>query len=155
MKAEFLFVGKTTEKYLQEGIEHYLKRLVHYLPSAIQVVSASAAGDSAKAIASESEVLLSKIKPRDFVVLLDERGTELTSPELAGKMQQWMVQGHSRIVFVTGGAFGFNEVLRQRANFTLSASRFTFTHQMIRLILLEQVYRAMTILKNEPYHHGG
>lgn len=155
MKCEFIFIGKTTEKYLQEGVEQYLKRLKHYVPVSVTVLSAGSGTDPSRVIQSECDSILSVLKPRDVLVLLDERGTALTSVEFAGKLQQFMLQGYSRLVFITGGAYGVNETIRAKANLILSASAFTFTHQMIRLFLVEQVYRAMTILKNESYHHGG
>lgn len=155
MKCELFFIGKTTEKYLQEGIENYLKRLKHYLPVVVTQLNAGTGSDPGKIISSESMDVLSRIKPRDYVVLLDERGQGMQSTELANKMQQWMLQGFPRIIFIIGGAYGVNEELRKRANTVLSFSSFTFTHQMIRLFLVEQIYRAMTILKNESYHHGG
>jgi 23S rRNA (pseudouridine1915-N3)-methyltransferase len=154
MKFELFFVGKTSEKYLQEGIDQYVKRLQHYLPLKIHVIPPSTNTNKAKVLEEESEAMLKRLDSRDLLVLLDENGTVLTSVELAAKMQKWMLESHSKVVFITGGAYGFSESLRQRANFTLSASRLTFTHQMIRLILVEQLYRAMTIVRNESYHHG-
>lgn len=154
MKCELFFVGKTSEKYLKEGVDQYIKRLNHYLTVKEVIISASSLSDSMKAVNEEGASILSRIKPRDFVVLLDETGTFLTSPELASKMEKWMVDGYSKLIFVTGGAYGLSIELKQRANFILSASKFTFTHQMIRLILTEQLYRAMTIIRNESYHHG-
>ena len=103
---------------------------------------------------AECDDVLSRIKPRDLVVLLDERGVSLTSIEFSSKIQQWMVQGHQRLIFIIGGAYGVNEELKKKANIVLSVSSFTLTHQMIRLFLVEQIYRAMTIIKNESYHHG-
>lgn len=154
MKCEFFFVGKTSEKYLQEGIEQYMNRLKHYLPVSITVISPGAGGDPSKVIQTECNDLLSRLKPRDLLVVLDERGMSLSSIEFAGKIQQWMVQGYSRLVIIIGGAYGVNDEVRKRAQLVLSFSSFTFTHQMIRLFLVEQLYRAMTILKNESYHHG-
>ena len=96
---------------------------------------------------------MSKIQPRDFIVLLDERGKELTSRQLAAFIEKQMVAGTNRLLMITGGAYGVSDEVKQKVHYTLSASKFTFTHQMIRLLLTEQVYRAMTILKNESYHH--
>ncbi|MBK6837693.1 MAG: 23S rRNA (pseudouridine(1915)-N(3))-methyltransferase RlmH [Bacteroidetes bacterium] len=154
MKCELIFVGKTSEKYLQEGIDQYLKRLKHYLPVSISVIGQGAGGDTMKVIQSECSDILSRLKPRDLLILLDERGVALSSVEFAGKIQTSMVQGYSNMVFVIGGAYGVNDEVRKRANMILSFSAFTLTHQMIRLFLVEQIYRAMTILKNESYHHG-
>ena len=154
MKCELFFIGKTTEKYLQEGIEQYLQRLKHYLPVSITIIQSGAGTDPLKVIQAECEDVLSRIKPRDLVVLLDERGVSLSSIEFSSKIQQWMVQGHQRLIFIIGGAYGVNEELKKKANIVLSLSSFTLTHQMIRLFLVEQIYRAMTIIKNESYHHG-
>ncbi|MBP6335486.1 MAG: 23S rRNA (pseudouridine(1915)-N(3))-methyltransferase RlmH [Bacteroidia bacterium] len=154
MKCELFVVGKTTEKYLQEGINEYLKRLTHYLPSVTVIISPSSKTDAPKAIGEEGESMLKRIQPRDFVIVLDENGTLLSSKDLATKLEKWLTEGYSKIIFVTGGAYGIAESVKKRANFILSASKFTFTHQMIRLILTEQIYRAMTIVKNESYHHG-
>jgi len=154
MKCELFFVGKTTDKYLLEGLDIYMKRLSHYLPVSIVITSPSSHVDAKKAVEEEGVNILSRIKARDFVILLDENGSMLTSTELAQKLEKWMVEGYSRLIFVSGGAYGLSADLRKRANYVLSASRFTFTHQMIRLILAEQLYRAMTIIRNESYHHG-
>ena len=154
MKCELFFIGKTTEKYLQEGIEQYLKRLKHYLPVSITIIQPGSGTDPLKVIQAECDDVLSRIKPRDLIVLLDERGVSLSSIEFSSKIQQWMVQGHQRLIFIIGGAYGVNEELKKKANIVLSLSSFTLTHQMIRLFLVEQIYRAMTIIKNESYHHG-
>ena len=154
MKVEFLFVGKLSAKYLQEGIDVYLKRLNYYLPSTVIVLpSSSVKGNKKVAIKEEGVSLLKKISPNDFVVLLDETGKEFSSTQLSVLMNKSMVNAVSKMVFVTGGPYGINEDITARANLVLSFSKFTFTHEMIRLFLLEQVYRAMTILNNEPYHH--
>ncbi len=154
MKCEFFFVGKTSEKFLQLGVEEYIGRLRHYLPATVVIIPASAQVDARKALLEEGEIMLSQIKPRDLVIVLDENGSMLSSRELAQKMQKWMLEGFTKLIFVTGSAYGISEQLKKRANYLLSASRFTFTHQMIRLILSEQIYRAMTIIRNESYHHG-
>ena len=154
MKCELFFVGKTTDKYLLEGLDIYVKRLSHYLPVSTVITPPSSHLDSKKADEEEGLNILSRIKARDFVILLDENGSMLTSQELAQKMEKWMVEGYTKLIFVSGGAYGLSVGLKKRANYVLSASRFTFTHQMIRLILVEQLYRAMTIIRNESYHHG-
>lgn len=155
MKLEFLFVGKTSEKYLEEGIKIYLKRLNHYLPAAISVVpSSSVSGSKDVFVKKEAADIEKKITQRDFVVLLDEKGKELTSVQLSGLLEKSIVGGAAKIIFIVGGAFGVSESIRMRANLVLSFSKFTFTHQMIRIFLLEQVYRSMTIIRNESYHHS-
>lgn len=154
MKIEFFFTGKTTEKYLQTGVEQYLARLQHYVPVSLTSIVVQSNKDQGKILEEEAKMMLAKINPRDLVVLMDENGEMLSSPALAAKIQKWMNDGQVKIIFITGSAYGLHSSIKARANFTLSASRFTFTHQMIRLILTEQVYRAMTILRNESYHHG-
>jgi 23S rRNA (pseudouridine1915-N3)-methyltransferase len=101
----------------------------------------------------EEKSILSKIKQGDFLVVLDEKGEELGSRQLAVKIQKWMERGVGRIVFIIGGAFGISPELKKRTDFIFSVSKLTFTHQMVRLILVEQIYRSMTILRNEGYHH--
>ena len=155
MKLEFFFVGKTSESFLKNGVDEYLKRLKHYIPVTEIMIEPSrfSKTDAKKSIAEESEKMLKKIKPADFIVVLDERGKSLASEELAVLLEKHQQSGTQKMIFITGGAYGFSDAVRQRANLLLSFSKFTFTHQMIRLLLAEQVYRAMTILKNEKYHH--
>jgi 23S rRNA (pseudouridine1915-N3)-methyltransferase len=153
MKFEFYFIGKTTEKYLSAGIENYRGKLVHYMNTEIKIVPASAEKDKAKAMQDESRKFLKSVSPHDFVVVLDERGKQLSSVELATAIQETMNKSYSKIIFAVGSAYGTSAELKSRANLLLSISRLTFTHQMVRLIVAEQVYRAMTILKGESYHH--
>jgi len=155
MKIEFFFIGKTTEPFLKSGVDEYLKRLKHYIPVTEIIIEPSrfSKTDARKAIRDESERMLKKVKPADLVVVLDERGKSMGSEELAAWLEKHQQSGIQKIIFITGGAYGFSDEVRQRANLLLSFSKFTFTHQMIRLLLAEQVYRAMTILKNEKYHH--
>ncbi len=153
MKIEFIFIGKTTEKYLIEGIQVYFKRLQNYVQSDILILAASAYKTREKIIEEESKLILSKIAARDYIVLLDERGKQFTSRNFATFMEKQMLAGTNRLLFITGGAYGVSDELKSKAHFVLSASDLTFTHQMIRLLLIEQVYRGMTILKNESYHH--
>lgn len=155
MKTEFLFVGKLTTNYLKEGIELYLSRINHYLPASITVVSSAVTpGKKEYGLKKESEAIMKKIAANDFVVLLDERGKEYNSVQLSMLMNKFMVNGVSKIVFIVGGPYGISETISARANLILSFSKFTLTHEMIRLFLLEQVYRAMSILSHEPYHHS-
>jgi 23S rRNA (pseudouridine1915-N3)-methyltransferase len=153
MKLLLLFVGKTAEPYLKEGIDVYLKRLPNYISITSGIVPASASKEKKKSIEEESKSIQSKLLPGDFLIILDENGTHIGSRQLAGLFQKWMLQSIGRIVFVVGGPFGISNSLKERANYSLSVSKFTFTHQMVRLILVEQLYRAMTIIKNEAYHH--
>jgi len=153
MKFEFYFIGKTSEKYLSSGIETYYTKLGHYMKSEIKVIPGSTEKKKSKALRDESVRILKMISNNDFVIILDEHGKLLSSPELSKEIQAIMNKSFSRIVFITGSAYGIDGELKKRANLLLSFSKFTFTHQMIRLLLLEQVYRAMTILKGESYHH--
>lgn len=156
MKITLLLIGKTTTKYMQEGIELYVKRLAHYIPFEIRLlpdIKASKTLSSDKQKEMESLICLSAIGQSDYVVLLDERGKEMTSREFAGYIDKKMITVPKNLVFVIGGPYGFAESMYARANEKLSLSKMTFSHEMIRLFFVEQIYRAMTILKGEPYHH--
>ena len=154
MKIELFFAGKTTEAYLQTGIELYLGRLRHYAPVSVVIFPAASKKSDSRSPQDLSARMLAKLTPSDIVVVLDERGKPMTSEDLAGFIGRHQLGGARKMVFVTGDAHGLSEALRQRASFILSFSKFTFTHQMIRLLLAEQLYRAMTILRNEKYHHA-
>ena len=156
MKICFLVIGKTTEDYLKEGIAIYEKRLKNYISFEIKVLpelkkTSGLSFDQQKNM--EGKMLLSSIAPSDTLVLLDERGKDLTSSEFSIFFQKSMLQSVKSMVFVVGGPYGFSNEMNERANDRISLSKMTFSHQMVRLIFLEQIYRAMTILKNEPYHH--
>ncbi len=156
MKITLLLLGKTTEKYLEEGISIYAGRLKHYLSFHIEVIpelknTKNLSVDQQKQ--REAELIIKNIRPSDFVVLLDERGKQYTSAEFASFMEKNISTRSSDIVFIVGGPYGVDETIFKRANSSLSLSKMTFSHQMIRLFFTEQLYRAMTILKNEPYHH--
>lgn len=156
MKVEVWFLGKTKEKYLREGVEQYRKRLKHYLPiKFVEIPDIKQAGKLSSDTLKQKEgsILLGKIQPGDQVILLDEKGETPNSRELAHWMDKKLQAGASRLLLIVGGAFGFSEELYARADGKLSLSRLTFSHQMVRLFLLEQLYRAMTILRNEPYHN--
>jgi 23S rRNA (pseudouridine1915-N3)-methyltransferase len=153
MKVQCFFVGKTSVKYLEEGIQVYLKRLIHYLPVETIVIPSPNITNSSELVKKESDAILKKITEKDFVIVLDEKGKEHTSVQFADLMSKLMVRGLSKVVFIIGGAYGVSEEVRKRANLVLSFSKFTLTHQMIRLFLMEQLYRAMTIIRNEQYHN--
>ena len=157
MKITFIWTGKTSEKWLQEGIDVYLKRLQHYIPLTVDVVAAPKnmpKNDVEKQKEMEGDVILGRIAATDDVFLLDERGQTYTSEGLAEFLQKRMTANTKRLVIVAGGAFGFSEKLYRRANGQISFSKFTLSHQMIRLLLCEQIYRAFTILRGEQYHHA-
>lgn len=156
MKITFLVIGKTDEKYLNEGINGYLDRLKHYCKPEFKIIpdikNVKNLTKEAQKLA-EAEQILKNIKPTDFVILLDERGDQKTSPQLAKWFENLSLKSVSSVVMIVGGPYGFDEQIYKRANAQLSFSLFTFSHQMIRLMLVEQVYRAYTIIKGEPYHH--
>jgi len=154
MKFEFYFIGKTTENYLSQGIENYCRKLEFYMNSSIKILPVSSDKNMIKALKEESAKILKTISAHDYVIVLDEKGKSFSSVELADEIQKVMNHSFSKIIFVVGSAYGVDGDLKKRANLVLSFSKFTLTHQMIRLLLLEQVYRAMTILKGESYHHG-
>lgn len=155
MKIELWAIGKTSETYLETGIALFEKRLKNYLPFH-WIILPDVKGkfaDGAALKKEEGKLLLSKLAPDDYVVLLDENGREFTSVELANWLEKRMVASPRKLVFIIGGAFGFSPDVYARANEKWSLSKLTFSHQMIRLFALEQLYRAMTILRNEPYHN--
>lgn len=157
MKVEFWVIGKTSESYLKQGIELYVKRLSHYLPFQMIVVQDVKTSKGMKPIQlkeKEGEAILHKLKSEDLLILLDEKGKSFNSVAFAQYMDQLLMRPGRRLIFLVGGAFGFSEALYQRAQGKLSLSEMTFSHQMIRLFFVEQLYRAMTILRNEPYHNS-
>lgn len=156
MKIILLAIGKTGAKYLNDGIEQYVKRLSHYVPFEFRILpdvktTKSLTADRQKEL--EGQMFLSAIGQGDWVTLLDERGKEMTSREFAGYIDKKMITVPKNLFFVIGGPYGFSPELYSRANDKLSLSKMTFSHEMIRLFFVEQIYRAMTILKGEPYHH--
>ncbi len=156
MKITLAVVGKTVAGYLKQGIEDYERRLSHYVPFEIRYVEDARntrhLTDSQQR-ASEGKRILALFDRSDFVVLLDEHGRERTSMEFAAYVQKRLSSGTRRVVFVVGGPYGFSPEVYARANDKISFSKMTFSHEMIRLIFTEQLYRAFTILNHEPYHH--
>ena len=155
MKITLLLVGKTTNKSLEGLINDYQKRLEHYLPFEVKVLpelknAKSLSFDQQKQL--EGEMILKALSPTAYVMLLDEHGKEYRSIEFADWLQKIMTAGRD-ITFVVGGPYGFSPDVYGRANGKISLSQMTFSHQMVRLIFVEQIYRAMTILRGEPYHH--
>jgi 23S rRNA (pseudouridine1915-N3)-methyltransferase len=156
MKVELWVIGKNQEEYLETGILRYEKRLKHYLPFQIFTVpDIKNPGKMSAAMlrTKEGETILEKIKPEDWLILLDEGGKQMGSQDFALFIDKKLQLGQRRLIFLIGGAFGFSDSVYARANEKLSLSKMTFTHQMVRLFFLEQLYRAMTILKSEPYHN--
>lgn len=156
MKIRMLFIGKTTPSYLVEGVELYLDRLKHYCSLDVEVipdVKRSPGLSSSKLCELESTLFLKRIKPNDYVVLLDENGLLQDSIKMATTLEKWIGSGGVSPVFVIGGAYGFADVMRERANALWSLSPLTFSHQLARLVFVEQLYRSFTIIRGEPYHH--
>ena len=157
MKVKLVSIGKTEESYLKEGISLYIRKIRHYFPFEYEELPALKQSKNlsvSEQKKEEGEILLKKITPSDTVILLDENGKQYSSVEFSDFLQQKMLQNLKQIVFVIGGAYGFSAEVHQRKNHALSLSSMTFSHQMVRLIFLEQLYRGASILKNEPYHHG-
>ncbi len=156
MKLILMAVGKTTQPIIRQGIDIYLERLRHYLPVETEIIAdlkktASLTFEKQKEL--EGDAMLKRIEPSDRLILLDENGREMTSREFAGFMEKQMASGAKRVVFAVGGPYGFSPAVYRRADGKLSLSRMTFNHEMVRLFFVEQLYRAQTILRNEPYHH--
>lgn len=158
MKFTFLTIGKIKEKWMRQGIDEYLKRLspiakVEILsPDEEKMPENPSPALKEKVMEKEGEKLLKYLKDEDFLILLDLKGKPVTSEELAHIIRQKMVSGTSHFFFMIGGPYGNGENIRKRANLKITISAMTFTHQMARLILAEQVYRAMKIIRHEPYH---
>lgn len=156
MNIELIVVGKTDMKEVEALVTMYSKRLNHYVRFAITTIAdvrntkKLSEGEQKRL---EGEAILRLLAPSDYVMLLDEHGAELRSIEFADLIEKRMSAGIKRLVFIIGGPYGFSDAVYARANGKLSLSKMTFSHQIVRAIFLEQLYRAFTILKNEPYHH--
>ncbi len=156
MKIKLLAIGKTDDKNLQTLIEMYKKRLNHYISFDFEIipdVKNTKNNTQTYQKKAEGELLLKKIAKSDYLILLDENGKNLTSIEFSKHLQKKMNSSTKTLVFCIGGPYGFSEELYQRANEKIALSKMTFSHQMIRLFFIEQLYRAYTILNNQPYHH--
>lgn len=155
MKTTLLLVGKTASRLYAEGIDDYANRINHYIPFCIKVIpelknSKSLSEEQQKE--KEGELVLKNIEDKAFVVLLDEHGKEMRSMEFAAWLDNKQ-QTVRNLTFVVGGPYGFSKAVYDRADGKISLSRMTFSHQMVRLVFTEQIYRACTIIRNEPYHH--
>jgi len=153
MKATLLVIGKTDKDFVKKGIDEYQKRLVHYLPFDFKIIpdlknTKNLSENQQKQ--KEGELILEKLKPTDTLILLDENGKEFSSVGFSKFMEQKMISGTRNLVFVIGGPYGFSEEVYKKAQGKVSLSKMTFSHQMIRMIFIEQLYRAMTIIKGEP-----
>ena len=156
MNVELIVVGKTDMREVESLVDMYTKRINHYVRFAITTI-ADVRNTRKMSVAEqrrmEGEAILRQLTDSDHVALLDEHGAELRSVEFADLMQRRMASGIRRLVFVIGGPYGFSDAVYARANSKLSLSKMTFSHQIVRALFVEQLYRAFTILKNEPYHH--
>jgi len=156
MKITLLVVGKTEDKYLIEGIEKYLKRLKHYIGFNLLVIpdvknTKNLTTDQQKS--KEADLILKQLNNTDTIVLLDEKGKKYTSVLFSDYLNKQMIGSVQHLMFIIGGPYGFDERIYERANGSISLSDMTFSHQMVRLFFVEQLYRAFSILKGEPYHH--
>ena len=156
VKILVLAIGKTDEQWVQEALLKYSKRLQHYIPFEFEVIpdlKSTKNLSEAQQKEKEGALILKMLKPTDIVFLLDEKGKEYRSVEFAKYLQHQMNSSVKRLVFIIGGPYGFSPELYAKAQGKVALSKMTFSHQMIRPFFVEQLYRAMTILKNEPYHH--
>ncbi len=157
MKTTLILVGKTQNKHIGSLVDEYVDRLSHYNLGFQVLVIPELKNTNKKSInqqkTEEGDAILKMIQPTDYVVLLDEAGEELSSMSFSKWINGKMNSVSKRLIFIIGGPYGFSEKIYARANHQLSLSRMTFSHQMVRLIFMEQLYRAMTILRGEPYHH--
>lgn len=156
MKIGILTVGKTQQDFVQKGIEEFAGRIKHYLPFELEVIpdlknTRNLSWEQIKE--KEGELILKNIRPEDYVVLLDEKGKEFTSLQFAEYIERKMHSIPKRLIFIIGGAYGFSPAVYLAAQEKIALSKMTFSHQLIRVIFIEQLYRAMSILNNEPYHH--
>jgi len=156
MKVCVWAIGKTSEKYLKEGQAIYLKKLKHYVPFSYEEFPAVKVNKNTSRIQVkklEEELIFGKLKLDDYLILLDEKGKTYSSRAFSDQLNKWQNRPGKRLIFLIGGAFGFSEEMYKRSNAKLSLSSMTFSHQMVRLFLLEQLYRGYSIQRNEPYHN--
>lgn len=156
MKLILLVIGKTTDAHIQAIIDDYASRLVHYVPFSLEVIPElrnTKALSAEQQKAQEAELIKRQMQAGDYLILLDEHGAERRSVDFAGWMQKRMNSGARRLLFVVGGPYGFAPSIHQLAKEEISLSQMTFSHQLIRALFVEQLYRSMTILRGEPYHH--
>ena len=157
MKIEAWFIGKTSPSYLQIGLDDYAGRIKKYVPfETVIIPDIKDAGSYAARdrLLKEGEKILQKLFPQDYLILLDEGGKEFSSVQFSQFIEKELNKSYKKLIFIVGGSFGFSPELLQRANLKISLSKMTFSHQMVRLFFLEQIYRGFTILNNEPYHNA-
>ncbi len=156
MLIKLLCIGKTQADYINQGLDEYMKRVNRYSKFELAIIndiknSASLSAEQRKT--EEGKLILQHIQTGDWVVLLDEKGKAYSSEEFADQWQSWFNRGPRQIICIVGGPYGFSKEVYERANAKVSLSAMTFSHEMVRLFFVEQLYRAFTIIKNEPYHH--
>ncbi len=157
MKFSLICIGKTKQNFVSDGIDFYLKRISQYTQMSYQEIalpSKGIPGPPAEVCKKECQILGSSLKGNEHLILLDETGHQFSSDKFAGFLQHLMNTEPRKIVFAIGGAYGFSDDFKKLASTSISLSPMTFPHQLVRLIFLEQFYRAMTILRNDPYHHA-
>jgi len=157
MKIHLILIGKTNQPFVRQGLDEFCSRLLHYFPFELETIPdiKNAKNLSVEQLKTkEGELILQSFQAGDSIVLLDERGKEFTSAKFAEFIEKKIHTGVKRLVFVAGGAYGFSPAVYEAAHEKIALSKMTFSHQLIRLIFAEQLYRAMTILYHEPYHHG-
>jgi 23S rRNA (pseudouridine1915-N3)-methyltransferase len=157
VKIEAWFIGKTSPAYLQIGLDNYAGRIKKYVPfETVIIPDIKDAGSYAARdrLLKEGEKVLQKLIPQDYLILLDEGGKEFSSVQFSQFIEKELNKSYKKLIFLVGGSFGFSTELQQRANLKISLSKMTFSHQMVRLFFLEQIYRGFTILNNEPYHNA-
>lgn len=156
MKIHVFFTGKTTGKLFQEAIADYQQRLTHYIPFSIEEIpdlKNTKSLNEEQQKEKEADMLFERLQPGDVLILLDEKGKEFTSREFSTYLDNKIQTVNKRLVFLIGGPYGFSQRVYDSAQGKISLSKMTFSHQMVRLFLVEQIYRAFTILNNQPYHH--
>jgi len=157
LKLRVVCIGRLSIRHLKDGVEDFTRRVARYLPLEVVELKEEKSGGkiSDEAVReAEGQRLLARIGDQDWVIALDEKGKSLDSAGLAGLVERHMLDGTPAVTAILGGAYGLSDAVRQRANLILSLSPMTFTHQMARLIWLEQLYRSLTIIRNEPYHNA-
>lgn len=153
MKVRLVLVGRSERGMVSDGVDHYLGRLSRSFAVEQVVLSEAGKGEPAYQQRVESERILAALKPGERIVVLDQRGKALTSPQFADRLGSWRDQGVRQVAFVIGGAYGVTDAVRGRADLVLALSAMTFPHQLVRVLFAEQLYRASAILQGSPYHH--
>lgn len=154
MKISLWTIGKQHDPQLKKSIDDFTGRIKHYYPVEWKYFALPKISDRNELMRAEGGLVLSALRPGDYLIALDEHGKQLDSPQLAELIEKQSFQSTKNLVFVIGGAFGFDKAVLDKADFVWSLSKLTFPHQLVRLILAEQVYRACTIIRNEKYHHS-